>query len=90
MSDFDNEHDLNKNRKRENEYLINDLIIALAVCHNVTPSYDNGLKQLQASSPDELALVEFAQLMNLELICKLCFEIPTRLLYFFRLYQSFI
>jgi hypothetical protein len=44
MSDFDNGLDLNKNRKRENEYLINDLIIALAVCHNVTPSYENGIK----------------------------------------------
>lgn len=33
---------------------------ALLLCHNVTPVLDNGLRNLQGSSPDELTLVSFA------------------------------
>ena len=31
------------------------------VCHNVTPTIDNGERVLQASSPDEIALVKLAE-----------------------------
>ena len=41
-----------------------DFITALAVCHNVTPVFpdidDPEYKEFQASSPDEVALVKFA------------------------------
>jgi len=42
------------------------------MCHNVTPVYtrDNGaeVKELQASSPDEVALVRFGDLLSMELV----------------------
>jgi len=31
---------------------------ALALCHNVTPVYEEGVQKLQAASPDEMALVK--------------------------------
>ena len=62
-----NEKDLEKKYKRKNEYLIRDLITALSICHNVTPVYENDKKTLQASSPDEFALVSFAESLNFKL-----------------------
>jgi len=50
--------------------MISNLIISLALCHNVTPSYEDGVKCLQASSPDEVALVEIAESFGLELISR--------------------
>lgn len=45
---------------------------ALAVCHNVTPVYPEennpSVKEFQASSPDEVALVKFADYMGMRLI----------------------
>jgi hypothetical protein len=32
--------DSSKKIRRKNEYVIRDLITALAICHNVTPAYD--------------------------------------------------
>lgn len=32
--------------------MVKDFILCLALCHNVTPSIDNGKKVYQASSPD--------------------------------------
>jgi phospholipid-translocating ATPase len=44
--------------------MVRDLVTALALCHNVTPVYpdenDKEKKEFQASSPDEIALVSFA------------------------------
>ena len=34
---------------------------ALLLCHNVTPVFDNDVRGLQGSSPDELTLVSFAE-----------------------------
>jgi magnesium-transporting ATPase (P-type) len=46
---------------REEFCIVKDLILALTLCHNVTPVYhaqpDRPKKELQASSPDEVALV---------------------------------
>ena len=43
----------------------------MAVCHNVTPVYPDELqpklKEFQASSPDEVALVKFADSMGMRL-----------------------
>ena len=38
-----------------------DLATALIICNNVTPVEDDGVRVLQASSPDEIALVRFAE-----------------------------
>jgi len=49
--------------------LIKDLIYTLALCHNVTPVQSSqGKIEYQASSPDEVALAKFAELMNFQLI----------------------
>jgi len=56
-------------KKREQTMVIRDLVTALAVCNNVTPIYpeEGGLKEFQASSPDEVALVKFAENMGMQL-----------------------
>lgn len=38
-----------------------DMVTALVICNNVTPVDDEGKRVLQASSPDEIALVKFAE-----------------------------
>lgn len=52
--------------------MVRDTITALAVCHNVTPVYpdenDPSVREFQASSPDEIALVRFADSMGMKLI----------------------
>lgn len=55
-------------KRRDIEYSVRDLFTALGVCHNVTPSYNNdGEREFQASSPDEVALVKFVDSIGLEL-----------------------
>lgn len=48
-----------------------DTIRALALCHNVTPTFPNPEDktevEFQASSPDEVALVKFAASMGMNL-----------------------
>ena len=52
--------------------MVRDTITALAVCHNVTPVYpdehDKTIREFQASSPDEIALVRFADSLGMKLI----------------------
>jgi len=47
-------------------------VTALALCHNVTPVYpdeaDRTKREFQASSPDEVALVSFANELGMELL----------------------
>jgi phospholipid-translocating ATPase len=45
--------------------VIREILLALNVCHNVTPVEEEGLRVLQASSPDEIALVEAAEKFGL-------------------------
>lgn len=46
-----------------------ECVIALSVCHNVTPTWDeNNLLSYQASSPDEIAIVKWTELMGLALV----------------------
>jgi len=51
---------------------VKDLILALDLCHNVTPVYANeddpDEKDYQASSPDEIALVKFAEEIGMQLV----------------------
>lgn len=58
---------MQKKRRRDIDMVCRDLITALAVCNNVTPVWEDQFKKLQASSPDEIALVQFAQKIGLEL-----------------------
>ena len=47
---------LKRKKRRDEFYVIRDMVTALAVCHNVTPvQNNNGERELQASSPDEVA-----------------------------------
>jgi len=56
-------------KRRDPEYSVRDLFTALGVCHNVTPTYNNdGEREFQASSPDEVALVKFVDSIGLELV----------------------
>mmetsp|Transcript_9832 Transcript_9832/g.14665 ORF Transcript_9832/g.14665 Transcript_9832/m.14665 type:complete len:1003 (+) Transcript_9832:12-3020(+) len=51
------------------ETAVKNLVTALALCHNVTPVTDKvGQKSYQASSPDEVALVKFAEKVGVELV----------------------
>lgn len=48
---------------------LRECVLSLALCHNVTPIFnDRGKLDYLASSPDEIALVNFARSVGLELI----------------------
>ena len=59
----------NKKLKRNPTKIIRDTISAMALCHNVTPTIsENGEIIFQASSPDEVALVQTATRLGIKLI----------------------
>jgi phospholipid-translocating ATPase len=46
-----------------------DCVVALSVCHNVTPTWDeHNILSYQASSPDEIAIVKWTEQMGLVLV----------------------
>ena len=56
-------------QRREQSFVVRDSITALALCHNVTPTFPTpGIVEYQASSPDEVALVKFAESLEMRLI----------------------
>lgn len=57
-----------KGKSRDVECHARDMISALALCHNVTPTYENDKVEYQASSPDEVALVKFAKSLDMQLV----------------------
>lgn len=57
-----------KRIRREKESILRDLITAVSVCHNVTPIVENGQQILHASSPDEIALVNFGADVKMKLM----------------------
>ena len=65
-----------KSRKtrREQHMVVRDFMTALALCHNVTPTYpdaeDSSKVEFQASSPDEVALVKFADSLGMNLVAR--------------------
>jgi len=59
-----------KKVRREKENVLRDLITAFAVCHNVTPIIEDGKRSFHASSPDEIALVNFAQEVKMKLVAR--------------------
>ncbi|KAE9972932.1 hypothetical protein EG328_003574 [Venturia inaequalis] len=58
--------------RREIGFRVRDLVLALAICHNVTPTTeeDNGenIVSYQASSPDEIAIVRWTEDVGLRLL----------------------
>ncbi|KAI4200632.1 MAG: hypothetical protein LQ350_003772 [Teloschistes chrysophthalmus] len=58
--------------RREIGSRVLDLVLALALCHNVTPSVEEengrGFTTYQASSPDEIAIVRWTEQVGLRLI----------------------
>ncbi|CAJ0637805.1 11206_t:CDS:10 [Entrophospora sp. SA101] len=55
--------------KRDMTFRVKDIILALALCHNVTPVVDtDNLVTYQASSPDEVAIVKWTESIGLTLI----------------------
>ena len=59
---------LNDIFKKEKEFAMRDIITALILCHNVTPVHEGNVKTFQASSPDEIALVQIAESLNMKLL----------------------
>lgn len=53
-------------RKSISERVI-DLVTTLAICHNVTPTFEDGELTYQAASPDEIAIVKFTESVGLSL-----------------------
>jgi phospholipid-transporting ATPase len=47
---------------------LNEFFTLLAVCHTVVVDVDKGERKLQAASPDELALVQGAEMSGIELV----------------------
>ena len=68
----------NKKNKREKNKIIRDTITSMVLCNNVTPIQDkddDNKFTYQASSPDEVALVKFAETLNMRLIYRTDSEI---------------
>ena len=69
MYNSKSQYSLKRRGRRDQNFVIRDLVTALAVCHNVTPvENNNGDRELQASSPDEVALVKFVEELGYELV----------------------
>ena len=68
-----NEPKIKKSLKRHRNKLIRDAITAMCLCNNVTPivdDNDNSKMTYQASSPDEVALVKFAETLDMKLVAR--------------------
>jgi len=54
-----------KRKRRDESQSLRDIIVALTVCNNVTPVVgSNNQREFQASSPDEIALVKYAETLG--------------------------
>ena len=62
----------NTKTRREIGVRVRDLVVALSLCHNVTPTSEEidgeVVTSYQASSPDEIAIVEFTESVGLRLL----------------------
>lgn len=54
--------------RREIGNRVKDIVTALAICHSVTPSYEDGTLTYQAASPDEIAIVNWTAEVGLRLV----------------------
>ncbi|GMF00681.1 unnamed protein product [Ambrosiozyma monospora] len=57
-----------KASRRDMGTRVRDLVTTMAICHNVTPSYEDGELSYQAASPDEIAIVKFTKSVGLSLV----------------------
>ena len=64
----DNFKDLKENLKNKNSNHLQEAFKCFILCNNVSPVMDNGQRELQAASPDEVALVKFAEEMDFKMI----------------------
>ncbi|AET39401.1 aminophospholipid-translocating P4-type ATPase NEO1 Ecym_4340 [Eremothecium cymbalariae DBVPG len=53
--------------RKEISQRVRDLVTTLAICHNVTPNFENNELTYQAASPDEIAIVKFTESVGLSL-----------------------
>lgn len=53
--------------RREIGQRVRDIVTTLALCHSVTPSVEGGVTTYQAASPDEIAIVKWAESVGLTL-----------------------
>lgn len=53
--------------RREIGCRVRDIVYTLAICHSVTPSFDNNQIEYQAASPDEIAIVKWTASVGLSL-----------------------
>lgn len=54
--------------RRDQSTRVFETMLALALCHNVTPTVDDGTITYQASSPDEVAIVKWCELVGMTLV----------------------
>jgi len=54
-------------RTRDISVRIREIVLALSICHNVTPVWEDGALEYQASSPDEMAIVKWTKSVGLTL-----------------------
>ncbi|OBA23112.1 phospholipid-translocating P-type ATPase [Metschnikowia bicuspidata var. bicuspidata NRRL YB-4993] len=55
-------------KRRDLATKVCDFALVLALCHNVTPSEEDGAISYQAASPDEIAIVKFCEQIGLKLL----------------------
>lgn len=56
--------------RRDMSQRVYDLISTLALCHNVTPTYEDNELTYQAASPDEIAIVKYTESVGLSLVSR--------------------
>lgn len=54
-------------KRRDLSLRVCEIALVLALCHNVTPSEEDGVLTYQAASPDEIAIVKFCEQVGLRL-----------------------
>lgn len=64
------EGELRRGGRRDISMRIRELVQALGLCHNVTPTYEDGCLEYQASSPDEMAIVKWTRSVGLCLVSR--------------------
>lgn len=53
--------------RRDRSTRVRDMVVTLALCHNVTPTFEDDELTYQAASPDEIAIVKFTESVGLSL-----------------------
>ncbi|TIA93573.1 hypothetical protein E3P99_00049 [Wallemia hederae] len=80
--------------RRDMSSRVKDVVLGLALCHNVTPiSNDDGSNSYQASSPDEVAIVNWTESVGLTLVQRdrnhITLRCPSNALHTFAILQLF-